>query len=357
MTEGSQTTRYGVGLDSRFGLTVDELMEWGGRAAELGFDRVWTTSGAVIDPFHLCGLWSRDHAGIRTGIGVVPASRSWHPASLAAQGVSLATLSGGGFVLGIGIGTGGRLMRDAPLVSNPTVRMRRYAGAVRDLLAGESIEWDSPVGATERYRLSGEHPKVPLYLAAMGPKMLAVAAEYGDGVMLNWASPEQLAWSLSVIDVALGEIERPRDAIRVAMYVRVAVDDDVDAARRALAGELLRYALAAPGASRSAGYRGHFARMGIDDLLSSLEARFADGAQIEDLVEEVPDELLRSVGYFGAGAGAADHVRELAAGLDDAIVRPVPTAPGLISALGAIEATAPLVANARRPPAAVGSPE
>ena len=83
------------------------------------------------------------------------------------------------------------------------------------------------------------------------------------------------------------------------MYIRVCVDDDVEVARRALAGQVLGYALVRPGADPSLSYRGHFARMGFDDALRELEALRETGASFDQLVARVPDDLLTSVGYYG----------------------------------------------------------
>src|SRR5947209_16705781 len=93
----------GVGLDARLGLSFDELRTAGRDAATLGFESVWTPAGGVPDSFHVCAAWSQD-TSLRTGISVVPAARMWTPLGLAAQAATLAQLSAGQFVLGLGPG-------------------------------------------------------------------------------------------------------------------------------------------------------------------------------------------------------------------------------------------------------------
>jgi hypothetical protein len=119
------------------------------------------------------------------------------------------------------------------------------------------------------------------------------------------------------------------------------VDEDEDAARRALAAQVLAYAMARPGGSKEDGYRGHFGRMGFDAALTELEARRDAGAPREELVDALPGELILRVGYFGRAAGAAAHFRRLAEGLDTAIVRVVPARPGLDGVLATLDACRP----------------
>ena len=88
-------------------------------------------------------------------------------------------------------------------------------------------------------------------------------------------------------------------------YIRMCVDEDVGAARRALARATLGYALGRPGVSKAYGYRAHFTRMGFDEVLSDLEARRDAGATADELADACPDHLLSATSYFGPPAGAA----------------------------------------------------
>ena len=124
--------------------------------------------------------------------------------------------------------------------------------------------------------------------------------------------------------------ERRRDPSEVAIieYIRICVDDDVDAARRAYVKALMGYAMARPGRNKEFGYRGHFARMGFDEQLTELEDRRDRGASEAELVDAFPVDLALQVGYFGPASGAAAAFRRLAEGLDTAIVRVVAARPG-----------------------------
>src|SRR5882724_6401476 len=128
--------KIGIGLDARLGLPFDQLRAAAREAAALGFESVWTPAGGVPDSFHVCAAWSHD-TSLRTGISVVPAARMWTPLALAAQAATLAQLSGGRFILGLGTGGyGPRFWESAGLPNRPIAVMRDYAVTLRSLLVG-----------------------------------------------------------------------------------------------------------------------------------------------------------------------------------------------------------------------------
>jgi alkanesulfonate monooxygenase SsuD/methylene tetrahydromethanopterin reductase-like flavin-dependent oxidoreductase (luciferase family) len=307
-------TTIGAGLDARLGLPFPELREAGRQAAGLGFESLWTPAGGVPDAFHVCAAWGMD-TGLRTGISVVPAARMWTPMALAVQAATVAQLSGGEFVLGMGTGGGP--------IDRPVGVMRDFGVQVRTLLDG----FDAP--------------RVPVYLATLGRQMLRLAGQVADGAALNWATPARIAEARNVI--AAGAAKAGRDAadVAVSMYIRVCVDDDVAAARRALGAQTLSYAMARKGAPKTGSYRGMFGEMGYDQLLSELEDRRDAGAPMEELIDAAPDDLLLSNGYYGPAAGAAEAYARLSAGLDETIVRVVTARPGLAPVLEALEALTP----------------
>src|SRR6185312_6491252 len=129
----------GAGLDARLGLPFEQLRAAAKEAERAGFESLWTPAGGVPDSFHVCAAWSQDTA-LRTGISVVPAARMWTPLALAAQAATLAQLSGGRFVLGLGTGGyGPRFWASVGLPDRPIAVMREYVTAVRGLLAGQQV--------------------------------------------------------------------------------------------------------------------------------------------------------------------------------------------------------------------------
>ena len=287
----------GLGLDSRLGLSTRDLLELGALAAELRYESLWTNAGVDYDPIGMCVAWNQ-RTGLPTGVSVVPVTRN-PPAVLALAARTAFELSLGRFVLGIGSGS---------VTDKPIKVVRDYIDEVRKIAPGLQI-----------------------VIGALGPQMLKLASTHAQGAALNWCTPEQVAWSRA----------QTGPKTRLVEYIRVAVDDDVAAARFALAQQLLAYAmLVRPSGAR--GYRAHFERMGFGPELAELEARKAEGASDDELARTMPERLVRSFGYAGTGDGAREWFAQIAAGLDVAIVRVLNPRPGDIGPVRrALEAFAP----------------
>ena len=280
----------GLGLDSRLGLSTTQLRDLAPEASALGYQSLWTNAGLDYDPIALCVAW-HERAGLPTGVSVVPIARNPAPV-LALAARTAHELSGGTFVLGVGSGS---------VTERPIAAVRAYVVELRKTAKD-----------------------VPIYVGALGPQMLGLAGRHADGAALNWCTPAQVAWSRARVG--------PR--ARLIEYIRMCVDDDVAAARLALAKQILAYALLVrPSGAR--GYRTHFERMGFAQQLDQLEAKRAAGASEDDLARAIPDEMLSALGYAGPAAGAAAAFRSFSAGLDVAIVRVLVARPGNVEGVRA----------------------
>jgi alkanesulfonate monooxygenase SsuD/methylene tetrahydromethanopterin reductase-like flavin-dependent oxidoreductase (luciferase family) len=280
----------GLGLDSRLGLSAAQLRDLAPEASALGYQSLWTNAGVDYDPIVLCVAW-HERSGLPTGVSVVPIARNPAPV-LALAARSAHELTGGRFVLGVGSGS---------VTERPIAAVRSYIDELRKTAKD-----------------------VPIYVGALGPQMLALAGRYAEGAALNWCTPAQVAWSR----------ERVGPRAKVIEYVRMCVDDDVTAARLALAKQVLAYALV-PRPSGARGYRAHFERMGFAPQLDQLEARRAGGASDDDLARAMPEEMLSAFGYAGPATGAAAAFAGLSAGLDVAIVRVLVTRQGNVEGVRA----------------------
>ena len=354
--------KIGIGLDARLGLPFDQLRAAAREAARLGFESVWTPAGGVPDSFHVCAAWSQD-TSLRTGISVVPAARMWTPLGLAAQAATLAQLSSGRFVLGLGTGGyGPGFWASVGLPDRPIAVMREYVTEVRGLLAGQRVTAGPIVsragtdpGAPGWPRsaslglAAGIPEPAPVYLAALGPQMLRLAGEIADGALLNWATPQQIGVSRERIEAGAARAGRGPGAVPMTMYIRVCIDDDVAAARQAFGAQVLGYAMGRPGTPQGAGYRGLFAQMGFDAELTELEQRRDRGAAMPELVAAASDQMLQAVGYYGPAGPAAAVFARLSAGLDEAIVRIVTARPGLEPVGAAMAALTPSLIRGAQP--------
>ena len=280
----------GLGIDSRFALSDDDQRALAHEAAALGYKSLWTPIGNTREPFDVCATWTQS-SGLPSGIAVAPLS-AWSIEDLVTASKETAERCQGKFTLGIGVGRTG----DAPIRV-----MREAIDALRVRLPGFRV-----------------------YLGALGPQMLRLAGHRYDGAALNWCSSAQVRWSRERVAAGARSARRDPSDVKIHEYVRVCIDGDEDAARVAFAKMVMTYALARPGTDKTKGYRGHFARMGFDEVLTDLESRRDNGASEDELAGIFPDELLRRVGYWGKADGARDAFLRLAEGLDIAVVRLVP---------------------------------
>ena len=259
----------GLGVDAGAGLTFAEHRDVARTAARRGYESCWTPSGVGQDAFQVCAQWWGASGevlpgGLATGISVVPVPL-WTAPALATAAATLGELTMGRFTLGVGSGS----------IHNPAYRhslglpdwaplplMRDYLLTVRALLAGERVDYEGPTLRLHGVSLGRRPPHMPVVLGALGPRMLRLAGAAADGAALNWCTPEQIAWSRE--QVAAGAARAGRDAaeVRIVEYIRICVDEDETAARRAYTRAILGYALAPQGGSKEHGYRAQFARMG-----------------------------------------------------------------------------------------------
>ena len=342
----------GVGLDPTLGLNWDQQREVSREAAKLGYTSIWTPEGNGQDSFHLCvQRWQATTdvvpEGLTTGIAVSPVMYRT-PLSFAMEGGTVSDITGGKFIMGIGSGGAYRPQARAALGvgrMSALALMRDYLSVIRPLVHGERVDYEGETTTLKGMRLGMRPaPETPVYLGALGPKMLEMSGELADGASLNWCTPEQIAWSRERIAEGAAKAGRDPSEINVAEYIRICVDDDVDAARIALAKATMGYALGASVPTereRQLGYRAHFERMGFTDELAELDEMRTKGASRDEVAEAFPAEILQSVGYFGKADGAAATFARLAEGLDTAIVRVVAARRGVDSTLAVMEACKP----------------
>ena len=340
----------GIGLDPTLGLNYEQQAQISAEAAGLGYQQVWTPAGSGEDSFHLCHLrWAATRdvvpGGLTTGIGVFPVGVQ-SPFGFAASAGTLSKITGGRFILGIGSGQADlpNYRRTWGLRGTSTIAlMRDYLTTIRTLLRGEAVDYVSDNVTLHGARLGINPPQqTPVYLGALGPQMLRLGGECADGLCLNWCTSEQVARSRELVAEGAERAGRDPSEVKIAEYIRVCVDEDEDVARRAYARAMMFYAVGnAPPGTPARSYRANFERMGFADDLARIDDMRRRNAPQDEIVDAIPAELCLSVGYFGKAAGAAEHFRKLAQGLDIAMVRVVNARPDIESTRAVMQACAP----------------
>jgi probable F420-dependent oxidoreductase len=309
--------RIGIGVSED--LTILRQQQVARDVEAAGFSSLWTNEAAGRDALLVCQAWGAVTQRLQVGVGVVPIwTRS--AMQLAMATATLQEATNGRFLLGLG-------------VSHPAT-MRPWHGAdwrrplsaaedtldiLRTLLAGDVVDHDRGVrvASNVKLRISPRSPQGGLFLAAMGPRMLALAGRSADGVLLNWSSPSEVGAARAVVEQAAADADRP--CPEVATYVRVAIDTDVQQARAALAREVGAYC-ALPA------YAAHFERQGLGDMVAAAKQAYRDGGAAA-VPAALADDDLRRVGWWGSPSDdpepALRDYRD--AGLDHLVARVVVT--------------------------------
>jgi alkanesulfonate monooxygenase SsuD/methylene tetrahydromethanopterin reductase-like flavin-dependent oxidoreductase (luciferase family) len=319
-------------LDRTAADDVEGIVDLAAEAVDLGYDGAWVT-GRSPRPFEVTDALGPIVAGadrdVQVGISVIPIGAWPSPVALAAAAATSADRSAGRFALGVGVGH--------PAVDpteygerdrRPIGFARAYVEALRTLLAGGRHDGGEPFFASGPAELGRTAPPVPIYLGALGPRMIELGGATADGVILNWATAGHVAWSAGVVEEGASAAGRDPAAVTLMTQIRVCIDDDVDRARRALARQLIGMVIRTPIERPDRGYRAHARRLGFGDLFDALATRRERGASYDELAAAIPAEVIDALAYAGPPAGAPAAVRRLAGRAGVALIRPVPTSPG-----------------------------
>lgn len=226
----SEGSRSGVWFQG--GSDAGATTELAVRAEAAGADSVWVAEGPVArDAFVALSSIATATERVTLGTGVVnPFTR--HPAQLAASFASLDELSGGRAVCGLGIGARDFLTPLGVDVSRPLSAAREMLFIVRRLLAREDVTIAGKNFSLHHVRL-GFRPlreAVPIYLAATGPKMCALAGKDADGIYLMYGVERYVRAALDAAHGARGTAL----PLRAASPVPLAVDEGDESAKTRL---------------------------------------------------------------------------------------------------------------------------
>lgn len=236
--------------------TIDAVRADAIWAGEAGFDSYWVSYLVGVDPLVALAVIANDVPDIELGTSVVP-TVGRHPIALAQLARTTQQACDGRFTLGIG--PSHQIVAEAMYGepwARPLQRTSEYLDALAPLCAGQPCALDGEQ-ITAHTTLDVPAQPVPLILAALGPRMLALAGRMTDGTHVGQTGPKTIASHTGpILRAAAAEAGRPDP--RIIALVNVCVTDDPISARAA----------AAPGAANYAAlpsYRAMLDREGIDD--------------------------------------------------------------------------------------------
>jgi F420-dependent oxidoreductase-like protein len=227
------------------------------------------------------------------------------PANTAMTAATLDLMSGGRVILGLGT-SGPQVVEGwhGQPWGKPLGKTREYVELVRsalrrDVVAHEGehyrIPYDGPgatgLGKPLKLMLRPLRAEIPIYLAAIGPKNVALAAEIADGWLPIFVDPERF-------DTAFGDsIAAAPDGFEIAATVNVLVGDDVQSLRDTLKPYLALY-IGGMGAKGRNFYNSLVRRYGWEAEAERIQELYLGGSQRE-AIAAVPDELVDAVALVG----------------------------------------------------------
>ena len=288
-----------------------EAVEIARNASLAGYPALWAGEMVTFDAFALAATIARESPEMRVTVGPLAVGVRT-PASLALGVATVSALGGRPADLALGAST--------PLVvsrwhgqpsGDPVGRMREAVTAIRALLAGDRSNFDGEHVRSRGFRIATDPPRgTRIVVAAFGEKMLELAANVADKVVVNLVTPAQVASTRERIDRVARAAGRPSPPL--AVWVPVAIDPGPRSWEQ-IARQLVVYVGAA-------GYGEMFAGAGFGNTVAFARS----GAHPRDIAAAIPRELMQAIGAIGNRADVDQRLREYAAaGADELGIVPV----------------------------------
>jgi F420-dependent oxidoreductase-like protein len=318
--QGRSIVRLGLNMGYAVG-AVEPRIDLVREADRLGYHSVWVAEVYGSDAVSLLAWYGASTESICLGSAIMQMPGRT-PAMTAMTAVTLSELSGGRFLLGLGL-SGPQVVEGWHGVAygKPLARTREYVAIVRSIMARERslfegehyrLPYDGPgsTGLGKPLRLT-VHPshEIPVYLAAIGPRNVALTAEIADGWLPFWYSPRRAD---EVFRPALQEgfarrgVPGEAEGFDIAPTVPAVVTDDPEQARWAVKPLLALY-VGGMGARGKNFYFDLACRYGYEEAATGIQAHYLEGRR-QEAIAAVPDALVDEVALIGSRDEIADKL-------------------------------------------------
>ena len=294
---------------------MDEILE----AERLGFDSAWTAEAYGSDALTPAAWILARTSLINVGTAIMQAPART-PTSTAMSAMTLQSLSGGRFILGLGP-SGPQVVEGwyGTTYAKPMTRLREYIDIVRQVFAREApVQYDgyhyqlpyrgedsTGLGRPLKSILHGD-PTMKIYTAAITPGGISLAAELADGFFPIWMNPDSYDLFAPAIEAGFAAAGngKNRAAFDVAPFVRVSMGEDLEQCRNEVKQELALY-IGGMGAKNRNFYNDYAGQLGYEAAAATIQELFLQGKKSE-AVAAVPDSLVDDVSLVGP----PDRIRE-----------------------------------------------
>ena len=327
----------GAGRPGRPGSNVFSGTRQAIAAEEIGYDGI-----AYVDSQNLSGdcyvalaLAAQATSSIKLGTGVTN-SFTRHPAATASAIASIQMESDGRAYLGIG--RGDSALAHLGRAPHSVTEFENYLEQLQNYLRGNEVEFEDDsdlvslglAGHSNSSRISwiaGIQPKVPVDVAATGPRVIAAAARHADRISLNvGADVERVRWGMDVARDARVKAGIAGD-IPFTAYISLVVHDDPEEAMRIGAGQVSLFARFSAMYGRVVGPTSAEQQKVFEEIHRSYDMQqHGRGAGTQETA--VTGEFARNFGIFGSPSYCVNRLSALIeAGVDRFILRGSPLDP------------------------------
>jgi F420-dependent oxidoreductase-like protein len=308
----------------KLGLHIGYWGLWGGaeeqlaavQAAErLSYDSVWTAEAYGSDAATILAWLAGQTSRIRLGSAIfqIPGRSAAMTAMTAA---TIDQLSGGRMILGLG--TSGPQVSEGwhgQRFGRQLQRTREYFDVVRMALSrervvykGETLQLPLPDGPGKPLKLTiaPVQQRIPIYLAAIGPRNTALAGEIADGWLPTFFSPEHVGMFRRRLEEGAAAAGRTLERFEVAPQVSVHIGDDLESARNLMRPALALY-IGGMGSRQQNFYNALVCEYGFEDAAARVQDLYLDGRR-EEAMAAIPDALVDLVSLVGPREMVAERL-------------------------------------------------
>jgi F420-dependent oxidoreductase-like protein len=327
MRLGLNVGYWGLGISSEDQLALVK------EAESLGFDSVWAAEAYGSDAATVLAWLAGQTERIKLGSAIfqMPA-RS--PAMTAMTAATLDNLSEGRMILGIG-SSGPQVAEGwhGQRFPGQLARTREYVTILRKALARERLEFEGDTytlplpdgpGKALKLMIAPVQDRIPVYLAAIGPKNTQLAGEIADGWIPTFFSPENVGEFRELLEEGAGRGGRSLNGFDIAPTVNLCIDDDLDRARDAMRPFLALY-VGGMGSRKQNFYNALVRRYGFEEAADEVQNLYLDGKK-DEAAAALPPELIDRTSLCGPKDRVKDRLEAYReAGVGTLITIPVAT--------------------------------
>jgi F420-dependent oxidoreductase-like protein len=300
------------------GMTAQEQLELVLEAEKLGFDSVWTAEAYGSDAATILAWLAGQTERIKLGSAIfqMPGRSAAMTAMTAA---TIDQLSNGRMLLGIG-SSGPQVAEGwhGQRFGKQLQRTREYIDVVRLALSrervvykGETLELPLPDGPGKALKLTiaPVQERMPIYLAAIGPKNTTLGAEIADGWIPTLFSPEHVSEFRPLLEEGFARAGNGKgfDDFDIAPTVNVFVTDDVESARDAMRPYVALY-VGGMGSRKANFYNQLVQRYGFEDAAREVQDLYLEGKK-EEAMAALPGELIDHISLCGPPGVVRDRLQ------------------------------------------------